>query len=136
MSPLNYHHHAFRATTVVLSYCAVASLSARDAQEEIASEHDRSVPPITEQEIDQFAEAYVVIEEIYAQTVKELDVIQTGAEMVIVGAEERVIRAVECTGLRLDEFNRIGKHTAMNGQLCARIARKVEGHRRNCGSRP
>lgn len=97
--------------------------------EEMPSAWATPVPPINDQEVDQFAEACVAIEEIYAETAEKFDAEQAGAEMLIVEAEGRVIRAVECSGLRLDEFNRIAKRMESNGKVRARIERKIEEHR-------
>lgn len=135
MSSESFHHHAFRPTEVVLSFCTVASLSAaQDAQEEKTVVPATPMPAINEINIDQFAGAYLAIEKIYAETANQLDTMQTGGESVILEAEERVIRAIERSGLRPDEFNRIAKRTAMDGKLRVQIARKIAARRQMDGA--
>ena len=88
--------------------------------------------PVEDEKIGQFAEAYVVIEEIHTQAVADLDRTRDPeqASEIRSSAEGRIIRAVERSGLALDEFNRIAELMSVDRGLRERIASAVAERRR------
>jgi hypothetical protein len=88
--------------------------------------------PLEDKKIDQFADAYLAIEEIHAEAAAELE--QTpdaaSANAVKANAESKIIEAVERSGLRLEEFNQIAELMTIDLELRARIADRVEKRRR------
>lgn len=92
----------------------------------------QEVAPLEDKKIDQFADAYLAIEEIHAKAAAELE--QTtdseSANAVKANAESQIIEAVERSGLRLEEFNQIAELMAVDVELRAKIADRVEKRRR------
>jgi hypothetical protein len=90
------------------------------------------VAPLDEKKIDQFADAYLAIEEIHAKAAEELKSTTDpeSANKVKADAETQIIQAVEQSGLRLDEFNQIAELMAVDVQLRAKIASRVQERRR------
>lgn len=88
--------------------------------------------PLEEQKIDQFADAYLAVEEVHLNTAaalnKETDPV--AANEVRAKAETQMIQAIERTGLHLQEFNQIVELCALDPALRARVADKVEERRR------
>jgi hypothetical protein len=93
---------------------------------------DAPPPPMDEEKIDQFADAYVVIEEIHQRAMLDLDQVHDPEEAneVKARAEAQMIRAVERSGLELAEFNRIAERMSADPELRARITSRVEERRR------
>lgn len=93
-----------------------------------------ATPEVTleEKKIDQFADAYLAIEEIHAKAAEELKGTSDpqAADQVKANAESQIIQAVERSGLRLDEFNQIAELMAVDMELRAKIASRVEERRR------
>jgi hypothetical protein len=88
--------------------------------------------PLEQEKIDQFADAYLAVEEVHFNTAAELEK-QTdpaAANEVRANAETRMIQAIERTGLHLQEFNQIVELCAVDPALRARVADKVEERRR------
>lgn len=87
---------------------------------------------LEEKKLDQFAQAYIAVEEIHTQAAQELEKVSDPkrAEAVKAAAEDRIIQAVEHTGLKLDEFNQIAERMAQDRDLRLRIADKVKEQRR------
>jgi hypothetical protein len=92
----------------------------------------KEVAPLEEKKIDQFADAYLEIEEIHAQAAAELKQTTDSetANKVKAEAETKIIEAVERSGLRLEEFNQIAELMAVDVALRAKIADRVEQRRR------
>lgn len=90
------------------------------------------VAPLDEKKIDQFADAYLAIEEIHAKAAEDLKSTTDpeSANKVKADAETQIIQAVEQSGLRLDEFNQIAELMAVDVQLRAKIASRVQERRR------
>ena len=90
------------------------------------------VAPLEDEKITQFADAYLAIEQIHAQTATELK--QTpdagAADKVKARAETQIIDAVEQSGLRLDEFNQIADLMALDPELRQKIASRVQQRRK------
>jgi Domain of unknown function (DUF4168) len=88
--------------------------------------------PLEEEKIDQFADAYVVIEEIHTQAVADLENADNPdeASAIRASAEGKIIHAVERSGLQLNEFNQIAELMSVDPGLRARIASRVAERRR------
>lgn len=90
------------------------------------------VAPLEDKKIDQFADAYLAIEEIHAKAAADLEQApdSESANAVKADAESQIIEAVERSGLRLEEFNQIAELMAVDVELRAKIADRVEKRRR------
>lgn len=90
------------------------------------------VAPLDDKKIDQFADAYLAIEQIHVQTAKELKQTQDAdaSNTVKANAEARIIEAVEQSGLRLDEFNQIADLMALDVDLRQKIADRIQQRRK------
>jgi hypothetical protein len=88
--------------------------------------------PLEEEKIDRFADAYIVIEEIHTQAVADLDSARNPEEAseIRANAEGMIIKAVEQSGLALDEFNQIAELMSVDRGLRERIAKEVAERRR------
>jgi hypothetical protein len=82
--------------------------------------------------IDQFADAYLAIEAIHTKVAAQLKDSTTTDESdaIKANAETEIIAAVERSGLRLDEFNRIADVMASNTELRAKVASRVAERRK------
>lgn len=82
---------------------------------------------IDDRKIDQMAAAYIAIDEIKTQANQELESAAdpAGAHQVIDKAEHAIIQAVERTGLKLQEFNRLSELAALDPTLSARIEVRI-----------
>jgi hypothetical protein len=87
---------------------------------------------VDDRQIDQFADAYLVIEEIQSDAKEELSRTTDPKQEneVKASAETKIIEAVERSGLRLEQFNRISELMASDSELRAKIADRVEKRRR------
>jgi hypothetical protein len=85
-----------------------------------------------EAKIDQFADAYLAIEAIHTQVTQELKEAENSAESdrIKAQAETQIIAAVERSGLRLDEFNRIADALVADKELRAKIAARIAERRK------
>lgn len=88
--------------------------------------------PLEDKKIDQFADAYIAIEQIHVQTAAELKQTKdaAAADKVKAQAESRIIEAVERSGLRLDEFNQIADLMTLDTNLRQKIASRVQERRK------
>ena len=86
----------------------------------------------TEQKLDQFADAFLVIEEIHTQAAAQLENVENpqAAQEIKAKAEGEIINAVEKSGLRLEEFNQIAELMTVDLALRQKVADKVEKRRR------
>jgi Domain of unknown function (DUF4168) len=88
--------------------------------------------PVDESKIDQFADAYLAIEQIHVQTATQLkqtpdaDAVNDAKAQ----AETKIIEAVERSGLRLDEFNQIADLMKIDAELRQKIASRVQERRK------
>lgn len=90
------------------------------------------IAPLEDKKIDQFADAYLAIEEIHAKAAAELKrtTDPESANKVKADAESQIIDAVERSGLRLEEFNQIAELMSVDVELRAKIADRVEKRRK------
>ena len=88
--------------------------------------------PLEEEKINQFADAYLAVEEVHSKTAAELKTTTdpAAANEVRANAEAQVIQAIERTGLQLQEFNQLVEWCALDPGLRKVVASKVEERRR------
>ena len=92
----------------------------------------REAAPLDEQKLDQYADAYLAIEEIESRASAELKQADSRATAAAIKekAEGAIIEAIERSGLELDEFNQITEVAARDADLRLTIASRVEERRR------
>jgi restriction endonuclease Mrr len=102
------------------------------ASPETDSSTTSELAPLQEEKLNQFADAYLAVEEIQnkaaAELERETDPVQ--AHEIEAQAETHMIQAVERTGLQLQEFNQIAEAASLNPELREVIIRRVEERRR------
>lgn len=137
-------HSAESSMRMVVGIAAALLMGAATAQ--VPEQPGEPVPPeivppmpadadsaqLEQKKIDQFAQAYIAVEDIHTQAEQELEKVDDPkrAEQVKASAEDRIIQAVERSGLKLDEFNQIAERMAQDRELRLRIADKVKELRR------
>jgi hypothetical protein len=84
--------------------------------------------PVSEAKIDQFATAYVAVQHIQAKTSEKLSTTTDVAKAneVKAAAETDMIKAVEQSGLQVDEFNQIAQLMASDPALRTKVIEKVQ----------
>ena len=122
------------AAAICLSNAAVAQVEEPAAPPaETVTPTTPEVAPLEEQKIDQFADAYLAIEQIHADTAAQLEKTtdSEAANRVKAKAETQIIEAVEQSGLRLDEFNQIADLMTVDMELRKKIANRVQQRRKS-----
>lgn len=109
-----------------------AAADAQATEDSVAQESSSTTTaPVSEEKIDQFAEAYVAVEGIQTQAAEQLSSAadEESANAVKVNTETEMIQAVERSGLQVEEFNEIVQ--AMNGdpELRTKVLEKIEQRR-------
>ena len=91
-----------------------------------------STVQIEEKKVDQFAAAFVAVQDIQAQAAQQLDraTDEQQATQVRVDAEKQMIAAVEREGLQVEEFNRIADLLNTDLALRSKVVEKVEKRRK------
>jgi hypothetical protein len=86
---------------------------------------------ISDQKIEQFADAYTAVQTIQQKAASELQTAKdpAAADKVKSEAESNMIAAVERTGLKVDEFNQIIESMTADANLRQRVAAKLEERR-------
>lgn len=127
-------------TSALVMLCALAALMP-NAQAQVAepavpppesiSPPPSEIAPLEDEKIEQFADAYLAIEQIHAQAAMELKETRdaASADKIKANAETQIIEAVEQSGLRLDEFNQIADLLKVDAQLRQRVAERVKQRR-------
>lgn len=84
--------------------------------------------PITDQKIEQFADAYVAVQTIQEKAASELQTAKdpAAADKVKANAESDMIAAVQKSGLQVDEFNQIVETMTANADVRERVAAKLQ----------
>lgn len=87
---------------------------------------------IDEKKVDQFAAAFVAVQDIQAQATQQLSSTtdETQATQVKASAEKQMIAAVEREGLQVEEFNRIADLLSTDLALRSKVVEKVEKRRK------
>jgi len=85
--------------------------------------------PINEQKIEQFADAYVAVQNIQMKASKELDAASAAdpakQQQTQAAVESEMIAAVEQSGLKLEEFNSIVQTMTADADLRARVVAEI-----------
>lgn len=84
--------------------------------------------PITDQKIEQFADAYVAVQTIQKKAASDLQTAKdpTAVDQVKANAESDMIAAVQKSGLQVDEFNQIVETMTANAEVRERVAAKLQ----------
>lgn len=84
--------------------------------------------PISDQKIEQFADAYVAVQTIQEKAASDLQTAKepAQADQVKAKAETDMIAAVEKSGLKVDEFNMIVESMTANADVRERVAAKLQ----------
>lgn len=88
--------------------------------------------PVADKKIDQFADAYIAVQEIQVQATEQLSATKDAekAEVVKQSAETQMIEAVERSGLQLEEFNQIVQAMASDTTLRERVSDRIGERKR------
>jgi len=91
-----------------------------------------STVQIEEKKVDQFAAAFVAVQDIQAQAAQQLSSAadEQQATQVRADAEKQMIAAVEREGLQVEEFNRIADLLNTDLALRSKVVEKVEKRRK------
>lgn len=83
---------------------------------------------ISDEKIEQFADAYVAVQSIQEKAASDLQTAQepAQADQVKAKAESDMIAAVEKSGLKVDEFNQIVETMTANADVRQRVAAKLQ----------
>jgi hypothetical protein len=83
---------------------------------------------ISDQKIEQFADAYVAVQTIQEKAASDLQTAKepAQADQVKAKAETDMIAAVEKSGLKVDEFNQIVETMTANADVRERVAAKLQ----------
>lgn len=83
---------------------------------------------ISDQKIEQFADAYVAVQTIQEKAASDLQTAKAPAQIdqVKAKAESDMIAAVEKSGLKVDEFNQIVETMTANADVRERVAAKLQ----------
>lgn len=83
---------------------------------------------ISDQKIEQFADAYVAVQTIQEKAASDLQTAKdpAAADKVKADAETDMIAAVEKSGLKVDEFNHIVETMTANADVRERVAAKLQ----------
>lgn len=92
--------------------------------------------PITDQKIEQFADAYVAVQGIQEKAASALQTSKdpASADQVKQKAESDMIAAVEKSGLKVDEFNHIVETMTADASVRERVAAKLQERQGGGGS--
>lgn len=96
------------------------------------TEPQPSTMQIDEKKVDQFAAAFVAVQDIQAQATQQLSSTtdEAQATQVKASAEKQMIAAVEREGLQVEEFNRIADLLSTDVALRSKVVEKVERRRK------
>lgn len=94
--------------------------------------------PITDQKIEQFADAYVAVQGIQEKAASDLQTAKdpASADKVKASAETDMIAAVERSGLKVDEFNQIVETMTADASVRERVAAKLQERQGGGGGSP
>lgn len=139
MTQFKFDLHAVLLAAGLLT--VTPALYAQTPEQEPAQQTPEQMPPdmttpeagaptvqIDDQKIDQFANAYVEVQAIQAQTAQQLNTTTDATKVTEVkaNAEKQMIAAVERSGLQVEEFNRIADLMTTDVNLRSRVIDKVQ----------
>ena len=135
----NTHFRRWLPVALASTWFASAPLMAQvPAQSEGPLPPASQLPPappaasqVEEQKLDQFADAFVVVESIQRQALQriEQETDQSKVAAVKAEAESDALKAVEKSGLPVDEFNQIVQQMMVDVSLRERVAARVAQRR-------
>ncbi|MFL6548884.1 MAG: DUF4168 domain-containing protein [Povalibacter sp.] len=93
---------------------------------------ETQTPVIEDQKVDQFAAAFVAVQNIQAEATQELSTAkdEQAATQVKASAEQKMVEAVKREGLEVEEFNRIADLMTTDLTLRSKVVEKVEKRRK------
>jgi len=93
---------------------------------------DSAAPVVEDKKIDQFADAYIAVQEIQVRANEQLSATTdtTKANEVKQTAEDQMIKAVERSGLQVEEFNQIVQAMATDGSLREKVSGRIGERKR------
>jgi len=101
-----------------------------------ARDSTTAATPITDKKIEQFADAYVAVQNIQEKAASDLQTAKdpASADKVKTSAETDMIAAVEKSGLKVDEFNHIVETMTADASVRERVAAKLQERQGGGGS--
>jgi hypothetical protein len=101
-----------------------------------ARDSTTAAAPISDQKIEQFADAYVAVQGIQEKAASDLQTSKdpAAADQVKAKAETDMIAAVEKSGLKVDEFNQIVETMTADASVRERVAAKLQERQGGGGS--
>lgn len=125
---------SLRSNLVYSALFAASAIAAPAAWAQVqepapASEaHAAPTAAISDQKIEQFADAYVAVQTIQEKAASDLQTAKepAQADQVKQKAESDMIAAVEKSGLKVDEFNHIVETMTANADVRERVAAKLQ----------
>lgn len=133
---MSHFKSELRAALLAAGLLAAMPAVYAQAQEEATTPEPATTDPsnatastsVPETKIDQFATAYVAVQHIQAKTSQQLSTTTdvSKANEVKAAAETEMIKAVEKTGLQVDEFNQIAQLMASDEGLRTKVIEKVQ----------
>jgi Domain of unknown function (DUF4168) len=93
---------------------------------------ETQTPVVEDRKVDQFAAAFVAVQDIQAKATQELSTAkdEQQATQVKASAEQKMIEAVQREGLEVEEFNRIADLMTTDLTLRSKVVEKVEKRRK------
>lgn len=126
-----------RAAILASGILIASTAFAQNAAEQGPPVPDSATPQtstvqIEEKKVDQFAAAFVAVQDIQAQAAQQLSSAadEQQATQVRADAEKQMIAAVEREGLQVEEFNRIADLLNTDLALRSKVVEKVEKRRK------
>lgn len=134
-APITYSQAPPESDPAAADTAPPAEPAAQDPAAESAapgSPQPSAAAAVPEEKINQFAEAYVAVEGIQTQAAQQISSAadQEAANAVKVNAETEMIKAVERSGLKVEEFNEIVQAMTADVQLRTKVVEKIEQRRR------
>jgi hypothetical protein len=123
-------------TLTLLSMSAMAQTPAPSEDTTVAPPAaqlpDSAAPAVEEKKIDQFADAYIAVQEIQVRATQQLSATTDTAKAneVKQTAEDQMIQAVQRTGLQIEEFNQIVQAMATDEVLREKVSGRIGERKR------
>lgn len=133
-SPTHSLQTATRLTfAALLAMSSLAGAQAPDATSPSVQE-EAAAPAVAvdDRKIDQFADAYVAVQQIQSQATQQLGATADAdkAQQVKQEAETQMIEAVQQSGLQIEEFNQIVQAMASDPTLRDKISGRIDERKR------
>ncbi|MBL8272126.1 DUF4168 domain-containing protein [Steroidobacter sp.] len=126
----NLLYSALFAASTCMASAAWAQVQEEPTPQATEAPETSSAPAanISDQKIEQFADAYVAVQTIQEKAASQLQTAKdpAQADQVKATAESQMIAAVEKSGLKVDEFNQIVETMTANADVRERVAAKLQ----------